>query len=453
MLKHVRRRDVPGSAVELIQVIVSGMHPAWYQAVPIPNTMTTGVGTIIEWIIMAKKKSKSRTENYENLLMELLAIPGKSGDEGACADYICNQLKSAGAKDAWIRFDKANKKAPIDGQVGNLIVKIPGAMRAPRRMLVAHMDTVPICVGCKPVRKGRMVRSADPKTGLGADNRAGVAVTLAAALEILKNDLPHPPLTFLWTIQEEIGLHGARLVNQSSLGKPAHVFNWDGGSPSKLTIGATGGFRMQIDITGKASHAGNTPEKGVSAITIASLAIADLQSNGWHGNIQKSAKVGTSNVGVIQGGDATNVVTDHVMIRAEARSHDSKFRERIVKEIKKAFEKAVKQVKNVDGETGAVEFEGRLDYDSFCLETNDPSVKMGSDAVRSIGLEPELAVANGGLDANWLSARGLPTVSFGCGQLNQHMTSEALNLDQFQQARRIGLLLATATESSAGAGE
>ena len=401
---------------------------------------------------MAKKKAAAKTRNNEKLLMQLLAIPGKSGNEGACAQFICDKLKSAGAQDDWIRFDKANKKTPIDGEVGNLIVKIPGTMRAPRRMLVAHMDTVPICVGCKPIKKGRMIRSADPTTGLGADNRAGVAVTLMAAMEILNSDLPHPPLTFLWTIQEEIGLHGARLVSLGLLGKPAHVFNWDGGSPSKMTIGATGGYRMQIEITGKASHAGNAPEKGVSAIAIASLAIADLHQNGWHGDIRKSGKVGTSNVGVIRGGDATNVVTDSVVIRAEARSHASKFRERIVKEIEKAFTKAAKQVKSVDGEEGSIRFDGRLDYDSFCLKTSDPAVKIGGDAVRAIGLEPELAVANGGLDANWLSARGLPTVSFGCGQINQHMTSEALNLEQFEQARQIGLLLATATESSTGAG-
>lgn len=400
---------------------------------------------------MAKKKATSKSRDDEKLLLQLLAIPGKSGNEGACAQFICDKLKLAGAQDDWIRFDKANKKTPIDGEVGNLILKIPGTMRAPRRMLVAHMDTVPICVGCKPIKKGRMIRSSDPTTGLGADNRAGVAVTLMAAMEILRNEVPHPPLTFLWTIQEEIGLHGARLVNLGLLGKPAHVFNWDGGSPSKMTIGATGGYRMQIEITGKASHAGNAPEKGVSAIAIASMAIADLHQNGWHGDIRKAGKVGTSNVGVIRGGDATNVVTDSVVVRAEARSHDSKFRERIVKEIEKAFVKAAKQVKSVDGETGTVQFDGRLDYDSFCLKTSDPSVKVGADAVRAIGLEPELAVANGGLDANWLSARGLPTVSFGCGQLNQHMTSEALNLDQFEQSRRIGLLLATGTESAAGA--
>ena len=72
-------------------------------------------------------------------------------------------------------------------------------------------------------------------------------------------------------------MHGARCVSKSLLGKPQLAFNWDGGSPAKLTIGATGGYRLQIEISGIASHAGGAPELGVSAIAIACLAISDLQ--------------------------------------------------------------------------------------------------------------------------------------------------------------------------------
>ena len=50
--------------------------------------------------------------------------------------------------------------------------------------MMAHLDTVPICVGCKPERRGEYIESVSPQTGLGADNRSGVAVVLAAALEI-----------------------------------------------------------------------------------------------------------------------------------------------------------------------------------------------------------------------------------------------------------------------------
>ena len=53
----------------------------------------------------------------------------------------------------------------------------------------AHLDTVPICVGSQPVRQGNIVRSANPRSGLGADNRAGCAVLLNAALALEVADL------------------------------------------------------------------------------------------------------------------------------------------------------------------------------------------------------------------------------------------------------------------------
>ena len=246
-------------------------------------------------------------------------------------------------------LDTAHQRTPTPGEVGNLILKLPGTLRAPRRLLMAHLDTVPVCLGSTPTVDGDFVRSADPKTGLGADDRAGATAILSAALAILRHNLPHPPLTFFWPIQEEIGLHGARHADVKLLGNPKLAFNWDGGAPEKLTVGATGGYRMQIDIAGLASHAGTAPELGVSAIGIAAIAIARLQTEGWHGQIVKGKRRGTSNVGVIQGGAATNVVTDRVQLKAEARSHDPKFRKQIVATIERAFHDAAKQVRSLYG--------------------------------------------------------------------------------------------------------
>jgi tripeptide aminopeptidase len=308
---------------------------------------------------------------------------------------------------------------------------------------------VPICVGSHPVRKGRRFVSGNPAAGIGADDRSGAAVLLATVLAILRGQLPHPPLTFLWTVQEEVGLQGARHARIGLLAKPSLAFNFDGGSPTKLTIGATGGYRMTIDVRGLASHAGGAPAEGVSAIAIASLAIADLVNNGWHGQITKGRHVGTSNVGVIHGGEATNVVTNHVTLRAEARSHEPAFRARIVKEIESAFRRAAKSVRNTSGTHGSVHFEGGAEYEAFRLRPNDPSVTAAAAAVRAEGHNPELAVSNGGLDANWLSARGIPTVTLGCGQRNIHTVDEQLDITDFQLARRIALRLATGLDAPA----
>jgi tripeptide aminopeptidase len=306
---------------------------------------------------------------------------------------------------------------------------------------------VPICLGSRPTRKGGRVISANKKTGLGGDDRAGAAILLSTARAILRAKLAHPPITFLWTVQEEAGLLGARHMRLSKLGRPKLAFNFDGGAPHMLKIGATGGYRMMIEIHGLASHAGNHPEEGVSAIAIASIAIADLAANGWHGLIEKDGHTGTSNVGVIEGGEATNVVTDFVRLRIEARSHEPKFRERIVTEIRNAFERAAAVVRNTAGKSGSVEFDGRLDYEAFRLALNEPCVVAAVAAVKAECGNVEMAVTNGGLDANWLTAHDIPTVTLGCGQRNIHTTAEELDIAQFHTARRIALRLATAAES------
>jgi tripeptide aminopeptidase len=376
------------------------------------------------------------------LVTKLMAIPGKSGEEGAVAQFIIEQLKAAGAEAGAIQFDDANQRTPIAGQTGNLIFQLPGTQKAPRRMLSAHMDTVPICIGSRPKRDGDYIRSQNPKTGLGADDRGGCAVVLAAALEILEHKLSHPPLTFCWFIQEEIGLQGARAIDAKKLGKPKLAFNFDGGSCAKLTIGATGGYRMQIVVSGLASHAGVAPEKGISAISIASLAIADLQRDGWLGLVEKGRQRGTSNIGYINGGEATNVVTDRVELKAECRSHNPKFREKIQSQIEKAFTKAAKELKNALGQRGSVQFTGRLDYEAYKLDESEPCVAAARAAVAAVGREPVLAISNGGLDTNWLFKHGIPAVTLGCGQMNAHMVTEALDVKEFGDAARIGLNLA-----------
>lgn len=376
------------------------------------------------------------------LLMQLLEIPGGSGNEGRVVEFLRKVMSKAGVQAKALRTDQAHRRSPLKGEVGNLILRLPGTLRGPCRLLSAHMDTVPICVRTRPVRRGQRIVAADRERGLGGDDRAGVAVLLSTALSILKSHLPHPPLTLLWTIQEEAGLHGARHARLSLLGKPRLAFNFDGGSASRLTLGATGGYRMAIEVRGHASHAGAHPEQGVSAIAIASLAVADLVEHGWHGLIEKRGKHGTSNVGVIEGGAATNVVCDLVRLRVEARSHDRAFRERIVREIEKAFSRAAKQVRSTSGQRGKVKINGRLDYEAFCLPRDNASAVAAAAAIEAAGAEVDYAIANGGLDANWLTERGIPTVSLGCGQNNIHTVDEWLDLKEFHTARRIALRLA-----------
>jgi tripeptide aminopeptidase len=188
------------------------------------------------------------------------------------------------------------------------------------------------------------------------------------------------------------------------------------------------------------------PEAGASALHAAGLAIASLYRDGWLGAVKKGKRVGTSNIGVIHGGAATNVVCDRVEIDAEARSHDGSFRDAIATAIASAFEKSAALVQSSDGVSVQAEVQRRVDYDSFRLADDDLVVRTAVAAVESVGGEPILAVSNGGVDANWLVRHGIPTVTLGCGQRNVHTTSESLDIADFFTACRIAKqLIAHAT--------
>lgn len=380
-------------------------------------------------------------------VMSLIAIPGGSGTESGVSGWICDQLRAAGVPNSAIEIDRAHKRIPVGGDTGNLIVRLRGTRRGSRRLLMAHMDTVPLAVGAKPVREGDWIRPASASTALGGDNRAGCAVVLTALLEVLSRGLEYPPLTLLFTVQEETGLRGARWLTASKLGRPALCFNWDGRDPAALIVGAVGASNLSIEIEGIASHAGAHPEDGVNAAVAASLAIAQLQKSGWHGQIRRGRQRGTSNLGVIRGGDATNVVMPLVQIEAEARSHDSEFRGQIVAAWRAAFESATAALSNAGGQHGVLRFNEELRYEPFRMSSESACVVSAGAAVRAVGLNPATQICDGGLDANWMAVHGFPAVTLGCGQHNIHTVRERLSIPEYLQGCRVATLLASATEA------
>jgi tripeptide aminopeptidase len=384
-------------------------------------------------------------------LMRFLGVEGVTGHEGAIGKEIVAALKEIGVAQRAIRFDAAHKQIPLPTETGNLIVELPGRgapKTAPRLLFMTHMDTVPLCAGARPVRKGRKIVNG-AHAALGGDNRTGCAVLVTLAAELATAKAEHPPLTLLFTVREESGLWGARFVDQALLGAPAMAFNFDGRYANAVTIGAVGADRWEAEITGRASHAGGAPERGISATMILAEALTRVRAGGWFGKVVQGDRVGTSNVGPVMGADggpagqATNVVTDYVKVRGESRSHDAKFFKAITAAYKQAFADAAQAVTSSEGKAGKVKFTARTEYHPFRLKENLPVVQRAIEAGNLAGIGPEIRVASGGLDANWLVRHGIPTVTFGAGQVEPHTVDEWVDLDQFDRACKLAFTLAT----------
>jgi tripeptide aminopeptidase len=376
-----------------------------------------------------------------SLLMRFLSIEGITGQEGAVAREVSEALVEVGVPRGSIRHDRAHERISLPTQTGNLIVTLPGNRPGPRRLFMAHLDTVPLAAGAIPVRKGNRIVPKN-KTALGGDNRTGVACLVTLAATLLHHELHHPPLTLLFTVREESGLWGARNVTAADLLNPAMGFNVDGRTARELTIGAVGAERWHVEIFGKAAHAGVHPEQGISATMVASLALAQVVEQGWFGRVVKAGKLGTSNVGRLGGtdghaaGEATNVITDYVQIHGESRSHDMAYRD--------AFQSARRQVTDDRGRCARVRFRARRDYYPYRIKENSSIVRLAQAAAQLAGWQLKLRVTDGGLDANWLVRHGIPTLTFGAGQNRIHTIREYVHIPDFLEGCRLALALAIA---------
>jgi tripeptide aminopeptidase len=382
-------------------------------------------------------------------LMRFLAVEGITGQEKAIAQEVSAALVEVGVPRSAIRFDNANDRIPVPTQTGNLLVRLPGSRPGPRLLFSTHLDTVPLCAGVVPVRSGKNRIVAKGETALGGDNRTGVACLVTLAATLLKEKFSHPPLTLLFTVREESGLYGARHLDSVDLGGPAMGFNVDGRNPDDFTVGAVGAERWEVEVIGRASHAGVHPEQGISATLVASMALAEVHQKGWFGKIKEGAMEGSSNVGTFGGrdgkpaGDATNVVTDYAWLRGEARSHDRGFIKEIVQAYRKAFQSAALRVTDHQGRKAKVKFKSQLDYYPFRLKEDSPVVRQAVSAAQHAGFTPKLRIGNGGLDANWLVRHGVPTITFGAGQNNIHTVDEFVDVDLFLQGCQMALAQAT----------
>ena len=384
-------------------------------------------------------------------LMQFLSVEGVTGYEANIAAAVSDALKAVGVPASAIRFDDANTRIPLPTETGNLIVDLPGTRSGPRLLFSTHLDTVPLCAGAKPRREGDRIVS-DGTTALGGDARTGVALLVVLTETLIKHKLPHPPITLLFTVREESGLHGARELNPADLNGPVMCINVDGQLASDLIIGAVGQENWEVEIKGRASHAGVAPEKGISATMVGAIALAEVRRAGWFGKVVKTDGRGTSNVGTFGGrdgkpaGDATNVVTDYAFIKGEARSPELSFASQIVEGYEAAFAKAKADVTDHEGDTADVTFRRQAAYPPFELGKDTPVVQRATKALTLLGIEPTYLFSNGGLDANWLDKHGVPTITIGAGQAEIHTIKEYVNLAEFEKGCRLGVLMAILDE-------
>jgi tripeptide aminopeptidase len=341
--------------------------------------------------------------------LDLVAIDSPTGQERAIADELGRRFAALGGE------------VERDGH-HNLIARFAGS-RGDWLLLSAHMDTVGADVGIKPQIRDGVIYS-DGTTILGADDKSGVAVILEVIRSLREDGASHPPVEAVITVGEEQGLVGAKLLDKSQL-RSRRGYILDAGGPlNETVVSAPSQDRLTVTVYGRKAHAGSEPERGINAIRVASEAIAAMPL----GRIDVET---TANIGVIQGGTATNIVPDEVFIRGEARSRDDEKLARQTAAMVAAFEEAAER-------SGArVQVKIERSYNAYTLTAETPVVARLMAALRERGMEPLLRASGGGTDGNIFAEYGIYCAILSTGMSEVHTNNEHIAIADMVACARL----------------
>ncbi|MBF4694533.1 M20/M25/M40 family metallo-hydrolase [Fusibacter ferrireducens] len=352
--------------------------------------------------------------------MKYVQISSPTKNEGAFAKFIKVELEKLGLE---VAIDHAGEKVGSD--TGNIIANLEGTREGEPILLSCHMDTVSPGVDIKPLIKEDTIYS-DGTTILGADDKAGIAAILEALAVIKENNLPHGPVEISFSIFEEGGLYGAKNLDFKQF-KSQQAFIFDSsGDPGQIIIQGPAQDKIHVTIKGKPAHAGVCPEEGISAIMVAANAINQMK-------LLRIDSETTANIGSIQGGSATNIVTPEVQILAEARSLDNDKLKAQSNHMKACFESAADQF----GAKAEVQI-NRM-YDAFKIDAHDEIVKKVEMACTSVGIKPSTASSGGGSDTNVFNTNGIKAINLGIGARKPHTLDEHIHINDLVKASELVL--------------
>jgi len=352
--------------------------------------------------------------NKERLLktfLQLVQIDSESGHEKAVAGYIVTRLDSLG-----ISYEIDDVGGEIGSDTGNIVSRMEGTMPG-SIALSAHMDTVIPGNGVNPIIEDGIIRS-DGTTILGADDKSGIAAILET-LEYYK-DKPHPTIEAVFDVQEELGLRGASHMQMDRVKSDFTVVLDTNGKPGIIIIAAPHMKVQRVNISGKASHAGIAPEKGISAIRSASIAISRM-------NLGRIDKDTTSNVGTIEGGKSFNIIPDSCSFQFEVRSVNEDSYNKHIKHIISEVERACRET----GTTYTLETVNYLKGFIFSPEDELPSLL--AQSAKEAGINPSFEASGGGSVGNVFNAGGKTAVVISTGMTNPHGLDEYIEVKHLEQ--------------------
>lgn len=342
-------------------------------------------------------------------------------------------------------------------EYGYVYATIPAttAKEVPVICLCAHMDTAPDCSGTNvkpivhkayngediilpddptqvirvkehPYLKGKIgddIITASGNTLLGADNKAGVAEIMDAALYLLQHpEVKHGKIRILFTPDEEVG-RGVQHVDMQKLGAQ-FGYTMDGGELGSLEDETFAADGVKISIQGVSVHPGTAKGKLVSAIKVAAEIVSALPKDILSPETTEDRQGFIHPVrieGMVEKAEIEFIIRDFTA--AELEGHEFYLR--------KIMETAVARH---PGATATMKVTEQYRNMKEVLDQYPQVVANAEEAIKRAGIKLERMSIRGGTDGSRLSFMGLPCPNIFTGEMALHSKQEYVSVQDMQKA-------------------
>ncbi len=369
-------------------------------------------------------RMERRRDEFVDVLAEMVNV-----DSGSFNRDGVDRIADLCEKRFWAGGWEAERisYAPLDGedQLGDLVIgRFPGD--GPNILIIGHMDTV-FDDGTTHERPFRTDGGRAYGPGV-SDMKSGLLAGFFAVETLQEAGAPVGNLTYVCNPDEEIGSPFSGSVIRDLAQVADYALVLEGGREDGSIVSARKGVTdFEVQIVGRAAHAGVEPERGRSAVLEAAHKTVALHSlNGqWPGV--------TVNVGVLSGGTRPNVVADHCRLHIDVRAAHEETLELVEEELARIC--ATHVVPDVE-----VIVEERQWHRP--MEKTDASARLvtiAAEIASDLGFELRDGATGGASDANTTSSAGVPTID-GLGLVggDAHAESEWVDLESI--VPRVALL-------------
>ena len=306
------------------------------------------------------------------------------------------------------------------------------AAQGARILLIGHMDTVfpDGEAQRRPFSISQHEKAEGIATGPGIlDMKSGLLIGMYGVhLLIAAQEANYQSVTFLCNSDEEVGSPSSKSLIEELVGQADAVLVLEPGRAENTVVSSRRGVgKYRVEVQGVSAHAGVEPKRGRNAILELSYQVQGMQA------LNDTIPGTTLNVGVIRGGERTNVVPDYAYCDMDIRVSDQAGFE--------ALEAAMRRVASQNVLEGtSITLSGNLWHKPFeHNERNARLVQLAKEVGKELGLEIKDVGSGGGSDANTTAAMGVPTLDgLGAGGGLAHNPGEYIELDYLPT--RIALL-------------